>query len=110
MRRDTLKRHLDRCTIPLDTPLRSEGHVTMPRKPFSCSASRPSDHGRWSSKRKTEVVLRLLRGEPLDGVSRDDFLAAGQSGLMAQEANSRDDEIKSFKTKLGDQLMIIELL
>lgn len=24
---------VDRCTIPLDTPLRSENHLTMPRKP-----------------------------------------------------------------------------
>jgi predicted RNase H-like nuclease (RuvC/YqgF family) len=95
----------------------------MSRKPSPRPASRPSDRGRWSSKRKTEVVLRLLRGEPLDEVSRDvgvtasrltrwrdDFLAAGQSGLMAREADSRDEEIKSLKTKLGDQLMTIELL
>ena len=114
---------LDRCTIPLDTPLRSEDHLSMSRKPSPRPASGPSDRGRWSSKRKTEVVLRLLRGEPLDEVSRDvgvtasrltrwrdDFLAAGQSGLMTREADSRDEEIKSLKTKLGDQLMTIELL
>jgi predicted RNase H-like nuclease (RuvC/YqgF family) len=29
---------------------------------------------------------------------------------MAREADSRDEEIKSLKTKLGDQLMTIELL
>lgn len=113
----------DRCAIPLDTPLRSEAHVTMPRKPYSRPARRPFDRGRWGSKRKPEVVLRLLRGDPFDEgardvsvassrltCSRDNFLAAGQSGLMARKADSRDDEIKSLKTKLVDQLMTIELL
>jgi hypothetical protein len=50
-----------------------------------------------SSKRKAEVVLRLLRGEALDTVSRevrvtaaalsqwrDEFLAASQAGLKAR--------------------------
>jgi len=27
--------------------------------------------GRWSARRKREVVLRLLRGEPVDGLSRE---------------------------------------
>ena len=27
--------------------------------------------GRWSKKRKAEVVIRILRGEPLDGLSRE---------------------------------------
>jgi hypothetical protein len=48
--------------------------------------------GRWSSRRKTDVVLRLVRGEDLDSVSRelgvtatvlaqwrDEFLAAGRA-------------------------------
>jgi len=33
---------------------------------------------RWSTKRKAEVVLRLLRGEPLDPVSRDTQVPAHQ--------------------------------
>lgn len=49
---------------------------------------------RWSAKRKQEVVLRLLRGESLDALSRekgqpaatlwawwDSFLEAGEAGL-----------------------------
>jgi hypothetical protein len=53
---------------------------------------------RWSAQRKTELVLRLLRGEPLDGVSRDNqvlaheleswkraFLEAGARGLKRPE-------------------------
>lgn len=40
------------------------------RSPTAGSASR-QDKGRWSSRRKTEVVLRLLRGETLDALSRE---------------------------------------
>jgi hypothetical protein len=29
------------------------------------------DKGRWSSRRKTEVVLRIFRGETLDALSRE---------------------------------------
>ena len=52
---------------------------------------------RWSANKKTDVVLRLLRGEPLDEVSRqvgveahrlaawrDEFLAAGKVGLKGR--------------------------
>jgi transposase len=52
----------------------------------------PAERGRFSSQRKTAAVLRLLRGEDLELVSRelgvtaaaltgwrDDFLAAGQA-------------------------------
>jgi hypothetical protein len=37
---------------------------------------------RWSAQRKTELVLRLLRGEPLDAVSR-------KSQVPAHELESR---------------------
>ena len=40
------------------------------RSPTGGSASR-QDKGRWSSRRKTEVVLRILRGETLDALSRE---------------------------------------
>lgn len=52
---------------------------------------------RWSANRKTDAVLRLLRGDPLDEVSRqvgveahrlaawrDEFLAAGKVGLKGR--------------------------
>ena len=61
------------------------------------------DIGRWNSRRKAEIALRILKGEDLDGLSRelkvstarlaqwrDDFLAAGQSGLMSREPDARD--------------------
>ncbi|MDP9443615.1 MAG: transposase [Actinomycetota bacterium] len=52
---------------------------------------------RWSANKKADVVLRLLRGEPIDEVSRavgveahrlaawrDEFLAAGKEGLKGR--------------------------
>jgi len=81
------------------------------------------DKGRWSSRRKTEVVLRLLRGETLDALSRelgvttgrlaewrDEALAAMQAGLQSREPDHRDGFIHDLKAKVGDQAMQIELL
>ena len=36
-----------------------------------------SERGRWSSRRKTEVVLRALHGEDLDALSRELGVTAG---------------------------------
>ena len=46
--------------------------MSRSRRP-SNTASPPasSDRGRWSSRRKTEVVLRVLRGEDLDTLGRE---------------------------------------
>lgn len=92
------------------------------RSPTAASGER-ADKGRWSSRRKAELVLRLLKGEALDTLSReagvstarlsqwrDDFLAAGQSGLQSRETDERDTLIHDLKAKLGDQTMTIELL
>ena len=35
------------------------------------------ERGRWSSRRKMEVVLRVLRGEDLDALSRELGVTAG---------------------------------
>ena len=92
------------------------------RSPTAGSASR-QDKGRWSSRRKTEVVLRLLRGETLDALSRelgvssarlaewrDEAVAAMQAGLQSRESDHRDGFIHDLKAKVGDQAMQIELL
>ena len=92
------------------------------RSPTGGSASR-QDKGRWSSRRKTEVVLRILRGETLDALSRelgvssarlaqwrDEFLAAGQAGLQSREDDHREAYIHELMAKLGDQTMKVELL
>ncbi len=78
---------------------------------------------RFSARQKTEVVLRLLRGEALDLLSRElgipaarlatwreAFLAAGQEALKKQPLDSRDREIGRLREKLGEATMEMELL
>ena len=85
-------------------------------------SSRP-ERGRWSSRRKVEIVLRLLRGEDLDALSRelgvtaatiagwrDYFLASGQAGLRSRPADERDEEITRLRAKVGEMMMANELL
>lgn len=81
------------------------------------------ERGRFSSKRKKEAVLRLLRGEDLDLVSRelgvtgatlskwrDAFLDAGQGALRSRPADGRDARIKLLEQKLGQSTVEVELL
>jgi hypothetical protein len=76
-----------------------------------------------SARRKQEAVLRLLRGEDLERLSRelsitaaelsgwrDQFLAAGEASLRSRPADVRDAEIGRFKSKVGDLTMANELL
>ncbi len=76
-----------------------------------------------SAKRKRSAVLRLLRGEALELVSRElgvtaaelsawrgAFLAAGEASLKTRPADGRDVEIGRLKAKVGDLTMTNELL
>lgn len=76
---------------------------------------------RWSAQRKTELVLRLLRGESLDSVSRDSqvpaheleqwqrsFLDAGMRGLK-RHVEPEDRELLRTRAKLGELTMRLEL-
>ena len=76
---------------------------------------------RWSVQRKQEVVLRLLRGESLDQVSRETqvpaheletwqrrFREAGQRGLRTK-ADPEERELTLAKAKLGELMMRLEL-
>lgn len=82
---------------------------------------------RWSAKRKQEVVLRLLKGESLDALSRetgqpaaslsawrDEFLEAGQAGLKRRRDDPKveglERERKELQAKVGELLMDKELL
>lgn len=79
--------------------------------------------GRMSARRKQAAVLRVLRGEDLDFVSRDlgvsaarlsgwrdAFLAAGAVALKSGPADVRDDEIRRLRAKVGELSMDKELL
>jgi transposase len=76
-----------------------------------------------SARRKQSAVLRLLRGEDLELVSRelvvpaaevsawrDAFLAAGEASLKTRPADGRDLEIGRLKAKVGELTMATELL
>jgi hypothetical protein len=76
-----------------------------------------------SARRKQSAVLRLLRGEDLELLSRelgvtvaelsawrDAFLAAGEAALKTRPADGRDHEIGRLKAKVGELTMANELL
>src|SRR5215813_5941738 len=82
-----------------------------------------AERGRWSSRRKTEVVLRLFRGEALDALSRelgvtaatlaqwrDQFLAAGQAGVRSRPTDAREADLARLRAKIGELTMANELL
>jgi transposase len=79
--------------------------------------------GRMSRPRKREAVLRLLRGEDLELVSRslgvtaatltswrDDFLAGGEAALASKPTDGKDLELARLKAKLGEVVLERELL
>ena len=81
-----------------------------------------TERGRFSSRKQMDVVLRVLRGEDLDLVSRevgitaaklsewrDQFVASGQAGLKSRAADDRDDEVARLKALVGDLTMRLEL-
>lgn len=68
------------------------------------------------------MITRLLRGEPIDLVSRelgltaaklaewrDAFLAGGQAALKSREVNGPDEEVEKLKTLVGDLTMRLEV-
>ena len=77
---------------------------------------------RWSAQQKTEVVLRLLRGEDLGEVSRGVqvsppeleewrrvFLESGQQGLKRRSRDPSERELIRTRAKLGEMTMRVEL-
>src|SRR5437879_2581557 len=76
---------------------------------------------RWSGQRKTELVLRLVRGEALDAVSRESqvpahelerwqriFLEQGKRGLRTK-AEPEERELILSRAKIGELMMRLEL-
>jgi transposase-like protein len=83
----------------------------------------PGCGGRMSRGRKREAVLRLLRGEDLETVSRslgvtaatlsgwrDAFLTAGEASLASRSADGEALESERLKAQLGEMLLERELL
>ena len=76
---------------------------------------------RWSVQRKAELVLRLLRGEALDAVSRESqvpahelenwkrvFLETGARGLKTR-SDPEERELTLARAKIGELMMKLEL-
>ena len=77
---------------------------------------------RWSAVAKTEVVLRLLRGEAVDAVSREiqvpaheleawrrTFLEMGAEGLKKRHGDAEARLLKQAQAKVGELAMQLEL-
>ena len=84
---------------------------------------RRDGRGRWSAKRKMAAVLRLLRGEDIETLSRElgvtaatlsgwreQFLDGGESNLKAREADMENAESQRLKSMVADLSMGNELL
>src|SRR3954452_8101403 len=82
-----------------------------------------NDRGRFLARRKTEAVLRLLRGEDLDTLSRergvvaatlsgwrDAFLDGGTASLKSRPTDDRDERVARLQAKVGQLTMDNELL
>jgi transposase len=80
---------------------------------------------RWSAGKKMDAVLRLLRGEPLDVLSRelgveahrlaawrDDFLEGGKEALKGQRPDRSGDDraLKQAERKVGQLTIQNEVL
>src|SRR5919199_2807562 len=79
--------------------------------------------GRMSRQRKRDAVLRLLRGEDLETVSRslgvtaaplsgwrDAFLAAGEASLSTRPGSGEELAAERLKGRLGEALVERDLL
>ena len=77
---------------------------------------------RWSAGRKSEVVLRLLRGEAIEAVSREVsvpvhqleewrrmFLDGGKANLRTHGLPDEEREVRRVQAKLGEMVMRAEL-
>src|SRR5512139_117899 len=92
-------------------------------RPQESGAAAPGRGGRMSRQRKSAAVLRLLRGEDLETVSRglgvtaatlsgwrETFLAAGEAALSTKPASGEELESERLKAKLGAALIERDLL
>jgi transposase len=107
----------------MDKSQNVEARPSDAERPHESGAAAPGRGGRMSRQRKTAAVLRLLRGEDLETVSRglgvtaatlsgwrDAFLSAGEAALTAKPATGEELESDRLKAKLGTALIERELL
>ena len=93
--------------------------TTPGSEPASPDAAELPD--RWSVQRKTELILRLLRGDALDAVSRESqvpaheleswkrvFLETGARGLKTR-SDPAERDLTLARAKIGELMMRLEL-
>ena len=77
---------------------------------------------RWSVRRKTDAVMRLLRGEDLDTVARElrveahrlaawreEFIAGGAEALKARPTEPADRKLREAERQIGRLTMELEV-
>jgi hypothetical protein len=89
------------------------------------AAERPGEElpERWSARAKTEIVLRLLKGEELGTVSRETqvavhelerwrriFLEGGTNGFKRRDMPGAERELKRVQAKVGELTMKLEIV
>lgn len=92
-------------------------------EPQASGAAAPGRGGRMSRQRKTAAVLRLLRGEDLETISRslgvtaasltewrEAFVAAGEAALVTKPTTGEELESDRLKARLGAALIERDLL
>ena len=95
----------------------------MTTETTTVAAAGPGRGGRMSRQRKRDAVLRLVRGEDLETVSRelgvtaatlsgwrDAFLLAGEASLASRATDGEALESARLKAKLGEMMLERELL
>ncbi len=96
--------------------------MTLGRVSVAEDNVRPIREVRRSARRKMEAVLRLLRGESLEAVSRevrieahrlaawrDEFLAAGTEGLKARPRAPDERRLADAERKVGELTIELEV-
>jgi len=89
----------------------------------SAVAEKGPKEARWIARKKADAVVRLLRGESLDELSRelrveahrlqawrDEFLAGGIEGLKSRPLQPEDRRLKEAERKIGELTMDNEIL
>jgi hypothetical protein len=95
----------------------------VPKRSGTSTKTDTNDRGRFSARRKTGAVLRLLRGEDLDTLSRelgviastlsswrDSSLDGGTAAMRSRPADDRDERVARLQAKVGQLTMDVELL
>lgn len=88
----------------------------------SAPGNSSKNNTRWTANKKSEIVLRILRGEPMEEISReikvpvhklagwrDSFIEHGRCGLKSRKTNPAEEKLRKANAKIGELTMLLEL-